>query len=154
MGTGGKSRSLEKDAAPRRFFTVLTVLEEIKGFVFDPIPLGHGGESIIITMARYDEEAGDLTGFGAISRPSITEIGNRYVLRAPSPCFVSSIFLSFFFLLPPCLLRLTVHNRYDYSLFIIEKTRPLLSQPRQLDSQDRLRRIFHCYCLYLFASTR
>lgn len=49
---------LEKDAAPRRFFTVLTVLEEIKGFVFDPIPLGHGGESIIITMARYDEEAG------------------------------------------------------------------------------------------------
>lgn len=58
MGTGGKSRSLEKDAAPRRFFTVLTVLEEIKGFVFDPIPLDHGGESIIITMARYDEEAG------------------------------------------------------------------------------------------------
>lgn len=58
VGTGGKSRSLEKDAAPRRFFTVLTVLEEIKGFVFDPIPLGHGGESIIITMARYDEEAG------------------------------------------------------------------------------------------------
>lgn len=129
MGTGGKSRSLEKDAAPRRFFTVLTVLEEIKGFVFDPIPLDHGGESIIITMARYDEEAGDLTGFGAISRPSITEIGNRYVLRAPSPCFVSSIFLFFFFLLPPCLLRLTVHNRYDYSC--------LLSRKRDLFSRSR-----------------
>lgn len=154
MGTGGKSRSLEKDAAPRRFFTVLTVLEEIKGFVFDPIPLGHGGESIIITMARYDEEAGDLTGFGAISRPSITEIGNRYVLRAPSPCFVSSIFLFFFFSPPSLSLAINCTQPLRLFLFIIEKTRPLLSQPRQLDSQDRLRRIFHCYCLYLFASTR